>query len=223
MNLNRKLLNKRNREAIVGHFRLLGLRRGECRTKVIRSAAEAMAIAISDLPQATQVRVQDDRRAEIAYAAYKLLDPRERTDLFERVQLSYPIDRDEVDEFESAGGKLVDQMRQVVAAPAESPKRVKLMGLPVIHRAIGTSPGESPQDRTETPEFSDVVPEFSDVVPEFSDVVAEEEVATDTVASSDSLGLLEERRGIVRLLRKSDESTLRGLSTLGWLWSRLGM
>jgi len=216
MNLNRKLLNKRNREAIVGHFRLLGLRRGECRTKVIRSAAEAMAIAISDLPQATQVRVQDDRRAEIAYAAYKLLDPRERTDLFERVQLSYPIDRDEVDEFESAGGKLVDQMRQVVAAPAESPKRVKLMGLPVIHRAIGTSPEESPQDRTETPEFSDVVPEFSDVV-------AEEEVATDTVASSDSLGLLEERRGIVRLLRKSDESTLRGLSTLGWLWSRLGM
>jgi len=216
MNLNRKLLNKRNREAIVGHFRLLGLRRGECRTKVIRSAAEAMAIAISDLPQATQVRVQDDRRAEIAYAAYKLLDPRERTDLFERVQLSYPIDRDEVDEFESAGGKLVDQMRQVVAAPAESPKRVKLMGLPVIHRAIGTSPGESPQDRTETPEFSDVVPEFSDVV-------AEEEVATDTVASSDSLGLLEERRGIVRLLRKSDESTLRGLSPLGWLWSRLGM
>lgn len=215
MNLNRKLLNKRNREAIVGHFRLLGLRRGECRTKVIRSAAEAMAIAISDLPQAPQVRVQDDRRAEIAYAAYKLLDPRERTDLFERVQLSYPIDRDEVDEFESAGGKLVDQMRQVVAAPAESPKRVKLMGLPVIHRAIGTSPEESPQDRTETPEFSDVVPEFSDVVAE--------EVATDTVASSDSLGLLEERRGIVRLLRKSDESTLRGLSTLGWLWSRLGM
>ena len=208
MNLNRKLLNKRNREAIVGHFRLLGLRRGECRTKVIRSAAEAMAIAISDLPQATQVRVQDDRRAEIAYAAYKLLDPRERTDLFERVQLSYPIDRDEVDEFESAGGKLVDQMRQVVAAPAESPKRVKLMGLPVIHRAIGTSPEESPQDRTETPEFSDVVAE---------------EVATDTVASSDSLGLLEERRGIVRLLRKSDESTLRGLSPLGWLWSRLGM
>jgi len=216
MNLNRKLLNKRNREAIVGHFRLLGLRRGECRTKVIRSAAEAMAIAISDLPQATQVRVQDDRRAEIAYAAYKLLDPRERTDLFERVQLSYPIDRDEVDEFESAGGKLVDQMRQLVAAPAESPKRVKLMGLPVIHRAIGTSPEESPQDRTETPEFSDVVPEFSDVV-------AEEEAATDTVASSDSLGLLEERRGIVRLLRKSDESTLRGLSPLGWLWSRLGM
>ena len=215
MNLNRKLLNKRNREAIVGHFRLLGLRRGECRTKVIRSAAEAMAIAISDLPQATQVRVQDDRRAEIAYAAYKLLDPRERTDLFERVQLSYPIDRDEVDEFESAGGKLVDQMRQVVAAPAESPKRVKLMGLPVIHRAIGTSPEESPQDRTETPEFSDVVPKFSDVVAE--------EVATDTVASSDSLGLLEERRGIVRLLRKSDESTLRGLSPLGWLWSRLGM
>lgn len=215
MNLNRKLLNKRNREAIVGHFRLLGLRRGECRTKVIRSAAEAMAIAISDLPQAPQVRVQDDRRAEIAYAAYKLLDPRERTDLFERVQLSYPIDRDEVDEFESAGGKLVDQMRQVVAAPAESPKRVKLMGLPVIHRAIGTSPEESPQDRTETPEFSDVVPKFSDVVAE--------EVATDTVASSDSLALLEERRGIVRLLRKSDESTLRGLSTLGWLWSRLGM
>jgi|GEM_PF-1578522 len=215
MNLNRKLLNKRNREAIVGHFRLLGLRRGECRTKVIRSAAEAMAIAISDLPQTTQVRVQDDRRAEIAYAAYKLLDPRERTDLFERVQLSYPIDRDEVDEFESAGGKLVDQMRQLVAAPAESPKRVKLMGLPVIHRAIGTSPEESPQDRTETPEFSDVVPKFSDVVAE--------EVATDTVASSDSLGLLEERRGIVRLLRKSDESTLRGLSPLGWLWSRLGM
>jgi len=216
MNLNRKLLNKRNREAIVGHFRLLGLRRGECRTKVIRSAAEAMAIAISDLPQTTQVRVQDDRRAEIAYAAYKLLDPRERTDLFERVQLSYPIDRDEVDEFESASGKLVDQMRQVVAAPAESPKRVKLMGMPVIHRAIGTSPDERPQDRTETPEFSDVVPKFSDVV-------AEEEVATDTVASSDSLGLLEERRGIVRLLRKSDESTLRGLSPLGWLWSRLGM
>jgi hypothetical protein len=34
---------------------------------------------------------------------------------------------------------------------------------------------------------------------------------------------LDERRGIVRLLRESDESTLRSLSPLGWLRSRLGI
>ena len=180
-----KLKHKKNNEAFVAHFRLLGLRRGECRSNVIRSAAQAMAVALkrtgsafagdnyaSEQYASGQARqtADDVRRANIAIATYRLLDPRERADIYERVQLCYPIDRDDTDEPAASTRKLIDQMPKV-----------------------------TPEDESE---------------------LAKTIHSLDQVSSDHSL---EERRSVVRLIRESNESTLRGLSPLGWLKSRLGI
>ncbi len=180
-----KLKHKKNNEAFVAHFRLLGLRRGECRSNVIRSAAQAMAVALKRTGTAfaednlaseqyaggqTLQTADDVRRARIAIATYRLLDPRERTDNYERVQLCYPIDRDDSDSPAVSTRKLVDQMPKVLSD--------------------------------------------------------DESVLATTIHSLDQLSSgqsLEERRSIVRLMRETNESTLRGLSPLGWLKSRLGI
>jgi hypothetical protein len=202
MKFNRKLKNNSKKESFVNHFRLLGLRRGECRTNVIRSAAQAMSVALNygvnpSVGDHRQHSSDDVRRAKIALAAYRLLDPRERADIYERVQLCYPIDRDDFELPLSSAATLVDQMPKVPAMRRPSNPRVALMGQPLIDEAIE---GKSPTD---------------------------EEPGADTPLSSydpsSSEPSMEERRNIVRLLRNSEEATLRGLSPLGWLRSRLGI
>jgi len=200
MNFNHKHVKKKN-EVFVAHFRLLGLKRGECRTNVIRSAAQAMSVALSysgDAGDHVKHSADDVQRAMIALAAYRLLDPRERTDVYERVQLCYPIDREDMESSTHSNGKLVDQMVKVAVKPRRPIKSmVKLMGQPVIGQAIE---GNSPED-------------------------AEPEAESDNSSTvhPDSNPSLEERRRIVRLLQESDESTQRSLSPIGWLRSRLGL
>ncbi len=203
MKFSRKLQNKKKNEAFVAHFRLLGLRRGECRTNVIRSAAQAMSLALSysgdhHARNSAQHFEDDVRRAKIAVATYRLLDPRERVDIYERVQLCYPLDRDEGDSPATSTRKLIDQMPKVQAKiRRQAGTDVKLMGQPLIHEAIE---GNLPAD--EEPEAAPV----------------------DKFSKRGSSELsLDERRGIVRLMRESNESILRGLSPLGWLRSRLGI
>ena len=212
MKFNRKHHKTKN-EAFVAHFRLLGLKRGECRTNVIRSAAQAMSIALSYNGNASdqgKQLVDDVQRAKIAVAAYRLLDPRERADVYERVQLCYPIDREDMEPSTPSVGKLVDQMPEVpvqvqrptksaTKSPTKSPTKsiVKLMGQPVIDEAIE---GVSPAD--EEPEAAGEYPSSD---------------------RSNSEPSLEERRRIVRLMRELDESTPRSLSPIGWLRSRLGL
>lgn len=165
--------------AFVAHFRFLGLKRGECRAHVIRSAAEAMSIALThNGDQIASPVVEDGQRALIAIATYRLLDPRERCDLYERVQLTYPLDREE------AEVGIVDSQVLISQMPDPVDIKVKLMEQPVIGQAI------------------------------------EGQAATESVDTELSM---DERRGIVRLLRESDEANLRGLSPLGWLRSRLGI
>ncbi len=200
--------NKKN-DAFVAHFRFLGLSRGECRTNVIRSAAQAMSIALSySGSQCASDHVQqsadDVRRARIAVAAYRLLDPRERTDFYERVQLCYPIDRDDLDASTESIGKLIDQMPMVPPKVFRRPSApATLMGQPLIEEAIE---GKTPAD--EEPEAAN---------------------ANSPSGQTDNEPSLEERRRIVRLLQKADELTIRGLSPigglspLGWLRSRLGI
>ena len=142
------------------HYQLLGLSRGECRVHVIRSAAQAMSIALTQCEQHVQSTVVDIRKAKIAIATYWLLDPRKRCDLYERIQLVHPIDREDAEVPVVSSRKLIDQMA------------------PVRWR---------------------IAPSVSN---DFS---------------------LEERRSIVRLVRQSNESILRGLSPLGWIRSRLGL
>ncbi len=203
MKFSRKLQNKKKNEAFVAHFRLLGLKRGECRTNIIRSAAQAMSVALSysgdhHTGDSVQHFEDDVRRAKIAVATYRLLDPRERVDIYERVQLCYPLDRDYGDLPATSTGKLIDQMPKVqpkIRRPTGS--NVKLMGQPLINEAIeGKAPADEEPEAAPTHKFSK--------------------------RGSSELSL-EERRGIVRLMRESDESALGGLSPLGWLRSRLGI
>lgn len=208
-----KLKHKKKNEAFVAHFRLLGLRRGECRSNVIRSAAQAMAVALkrtgsvlakdnyaSEQNASAQAHqtADDVRRAKIAIATYRLLDPRERTDIYERVQLCYPIDRDDSDSPAVSTRKLVDQMPKVPLKIRRQPGAlVNRVGQPLTEKAMdGNSPSDNESDGATTIHSLDQV-------------------------SSDLS--LEERRSIVRLMRESNESTLRGLSPLGWLKSRLGI
>lgn len=203
MKFNRKLNLKKKNDAFVSHFRFLGLSKGECRTNVIRSAAQAMSVALSFpgdrvADDHQQQSADDVRRAKIAVAAYRLLDPRERTDVYERVQLCYPIDRDDAEAYWPAISKLVDQMPKVpVRVRGQTGKSIQLMGQALIEVAID---GNAPSDDEPGAESRE-----------------------DLVNRSNSELSLEERRGVVRLMRKSDESILSGLFPIGWLRSRLGI
>lgn len=212
MKFNSKLKHKKKNEAFVAHFRLLGLRRGECRSSVIRSAAQAMAVSLksngSDFAGDNYVSDQyaldhvhqsadDVRRAKIAVATYRLLDPRERADIYERVQLCYPIDRDDSDSPAASTRKLIEQMPKIPIKIRQPSGRVNQIGQPLTENAID---GNSPS--CEESEAASAINSLSQ-------------------ASSDLS--LEERRSIVRLMQNSNESTLRGLSPLGWLKSRLGI
>jgi len=70
-------------------FRRLGLSRGECRIETIREAAKSKAREVS---LKSHPATSDLHRAEIAVATYRLLDPRGRKALYERIQLSCPLD-----------------------------------------------------------------------------------------------------------------------------------
>ena len=203
MKLNRKLRSNKKLEDFADHFRLLGLRRGECRMNIIRSAAQATSVALGHggnpaVSGQLQSHTDDLRRARIALAAYRLLDPRERSDIYERVQLCYPIDRDEMHETFPSAAKLIDQMPKVTAkSNRPTSTSVKLMGQPLIDEAIE---GKSPSDEEPGACIS--------------------KTSADLVSSELSL---EERRNVVRLLRNSEESSPRSLSPLGWLRSRFGI
>jgi len=185
-------LNQGNRDQFRAHFRALGLKRGESRVEVIRSAAQAMSIALTHTEHLFRDSSSDNQRAAIAFAAYRLLDPRERSDLYERVQLAFPIDREEAETPAVGLGRLVEQMPCVaVSKELNLENQVQLMKQPVIDEAID-GPG--------TEVNGEKVSHFSSSEPS-----------------------LEEKRNVVRLLKGSHESTLQGLSPLGWIRSRLGI
>jgi hypothetical protein len=202
-----KRLHPKKTEAFMAHFRVLGLKRGECRVNVIRSAAEAMSNALSHSELHVPRETADVRRARIALAAYRLLDPRERSNIYERVQLTFPLDREEVADGVTESQSFLDKVAvdsesgpAVTAETGAYKSLVKLMNQPLVDEAISggdlemggqSDLSQSQTDRSGTDEASDLT--------------------------------LDERRGIVRLLRESDESTLRSLSPLGWLRSRLGI
>lgn len=193
------------------HFRLLGLNRGECRTHVIRSAAQAMSIALSHNESPDQSglsELSDRRRARIAFAAYRLLDPRERRDLYERVQLSYPIDREDASEecLRASGIDLAlsettrGLMSLASAAKAgEGQKQVSLMSQPLMAQAFDGSVDES----------------FVQ-----AELVPQPEPISD---GDDWQARIKERRGIVRLIRELDRLEPRPGSTLDWIRTRLGI
>lgn len=80
-------VDKTARDAALGFdFALLGLKAGEARTDVIREAAIGIAARIGDA--STDESEQSVMLAALATSTYRLLDPRRRRKLIERIQLS---------------------------------------------------------------------------------------------------------------------------------------
>lgn len=84
--------------AQTGDFLRLGLRRGESCAAVIREAAlDSVRRLLSSIDEWSEgdERIIDRQVGLLAASAYRLLDPRCRTQLYERIQLSYLLERDE--------------------------------------------------------------------------------------------------------------------------------
>lgn len=81
--------------AMPADFHRLGLRRGECSSIAIRVATQSAVQRLADASSAQSREIVDRQLGQLATSAYRLLDPRYRTQLYERVQLSYLIERDE--------------------------------------------------------------------------------------------------------------------------------
>lgn len=147
----------------------------------------------------------DRRRAQIAFATYRLLDPRERAAIYERVQLAYPLDRDDDDDVVLNTGSL--ELAKVIKPSVAEAK-------PVAQETVATKgPAKSVVKLMNQKVIEEAITE--EVAPsEYSTVIQNTE-------SNESI--MEERRSIVRELREAEEANLRGLSPLGWLRSRLGI
>jgi hypothetical protein len=192
------IVSKKFDRANLAHFRFLGLRRGESDPHAIRSAATAMSGCVGACEGHMGVEGEILRRSEIAVAAYRLLDPRRRASFFERVQLGYPVDRDDrrpadaevfhagretVNPWVSAAG-IVSTNDSAATASATG----KLMGLDVIERAI--------QEEMSEP--------------------------TTAQAAMETLSWLEERREVIRSIRELESASEQKPSTVHWLRSVLG-
>lgn len=112
---------RKSSRQLAAEFRLLGLRPREARLDVIRGAVTETA---SDLKGATEWDANDSGRvAQVAVAGYRLLDPRRRGTLFERVQLLLWTD----DDLEQPTASLWDVPvgsagpQRVVASPVANP------------------------------------------------------------------------------------------------------
>jgi hypothetical protein len=81
----------------VGDYRLLGLSWGESDIVKIRNSVTASSNDLRKKVKPRGVHEALDRRTKVALAGYRLLDPRFRRQLYDRVQLSYIIYR-ELDE-----------------------------------------------------------------------------------------------------------------------------
>lgn len=76
-------------------FYRLGLRRGECSSVAIRSATQSAVHELADASTDQPLDLIDRQLGQLATSAYRLLDPRYRRQLYERIQLSYAFDRDD--------------------------------------------------------------------------------------------------------------------------------
>ncbi len=78
-------------------FRRLGLPQGEARADLIRRALLRAIQTIATSPLGEFSTKLDRQVSLLVHSAYLLLDPRRRSDLMERVQLAYPLGREEAE------------------------------------------------------------------------------------------------------------------------------
>lgn len=89
-------LEARRPFAMPADFHRLGLRRGECRSDTIRGATQSAVHRLAIASTEQSLELVDRQLGQLATSAYRLLDPRYRLQLYERVQLSYALARDEL-------------------------------------------------------------------------------------------------------------------------------
>ena len=213
------------------YFRLLGLRSGESRVEVIRDAALAMSIGLGC---ETHRESSLQQRHEIAVATYRLLDPRRRRRQVERIQLCYPIDRDEAAVPPPHFHVSSAQDRQTLPAAGQAEVvAVLIEGSESANSRVTANHGvqsDLSADDTVPPAPS---PERRGVVlmqqPVIDRAIDEVLLAPAAITrQSDSESWMDERREIVRSLKKYDieESRLATTqtgSTLTWLRSVFGL
>jgi len=173
------------------------LKRGECRIDVIRSAAtEHVRYENHESHSSLSLDRLDERRARVALATYRLLDPRNRTDLYERVQLSCPLNEEEIQQPVADSQSSLNRNIMVDNPPCSKEPVVNIMNTDVVNRAIEEAKSFGKErDMTSNP------------------LVAESEPS------------LSERRQVVRLLREIEitEVPQQSSSPLAWLRSYLGL
>ena len=218
------------------HFQLLGLKRGECRIDVIRQAARQRA---TDIAGRSHPATLDLHRAEIAVATYRLLDPRGRTKLYERIQLSCPIDQVEnppapIPPQSSLNRKLNLEgptpavENNAIATPHNRTPNVRMMDGQVVDRALepareAASAESSDEEEGESPRYISPVR------------VSPSRRPANTLPADSELSLAE-RRQVVELLKSlnaSKEMETRGSyatprnksprSTVDWIRACLGI
>ncbi|MFN8739460.1 MAG: hypothetical protein ACK5YR_06040 [Pirellula sp.] len=188
---------KQKKPTLTQFYRALGLKRGECRIDVIRSAAtEHVRYENHESHSSLSLDRLDERRARVALATYRLLDPRNRTDLYERVQLSCPLNEEEIQQPVADSQSSLNRNIMVDNPPCSKEPVVNIMNTDVVNRAIEEAKSFGKErDMTSNP------------------LVAESEPS------------LSERRQVVRLLREIEitEVPQQSSSPLAWLRSYLGL
>lgn len=137
--------------ALAPDYRLLGLRPREARVEVIREAVHSAASqvqlehAASSLGQtnassAESIGSDEQRLSQIAVAGYRLLDPRRRRTLFERVQLLITSEED-----------LDTTLKAMWASRPVAPPKVRIAlksSAKSSRRSLATSQGATSQGAT---------------------------------------------------------------------------
>jgi hypothetical protein len=188
---------KQKKPTLTQCYRALGLKRGECRIDVIRSAAtEHVRYENHGSHSSLSLDCLDERRARVALATYRLLDPRNRTDLYERVQLSCPLNEEEIQQPVADSQSSLNRNIVVDNPPSSKEPVVNIMNTDVVNRAIE----------------------------EAKSIGKERDMASNPLVA-ESEPSLSERRQVVRLLREIEltEVPQQSSSPLAWLRSYLGL
>lgn len=193
------------------YCKFLGLDPNETDETVILNASSRMAQLVNERKAFNSPDVIVRSRSEIALATYRLLDPRRRAYLWQRIQLVRPLNREDRHSSSSPSNSLWSQTE-----PASS---------------AGDS--ESDQNPPNASEQSNPLTLVSQeragwINRRVIDRAFEQTAAQATLVDSnhDARNWLEERREIVRTLKSSEDSIARDKrqekSTLSWLLSVFG-
>ena len=120
------------------YFKFLGLQSAESSEEAILGAARKMASLVQEREPFNPPEVITRSRHEIALATYRLLDPRRRKSLWERIQLTRPLGREDREYQIPEPGSLLKSIEQASDAWTQEP----LLD-PLIDRALEESAGQA--------------------------------------------------------------------------------